>query len=200
MVCTTFWVFFLTNSKLMGRFDTYKKTMYLLTFLMYMGCIIAAVNLHFLIPIFFAIELGTVIFILVITRSNSSIFTINAGPARTTLLVGLSTCALGVCLNFSSMFVKYLPTLFVDLYSINSIKNDFISLYLVMVITNFLTTMCILALVVVLTAGIIFCKWVINYPRLGSKRPTPKSIDIFQKNKELFFFTKKNIFSFFKSS
>lgn len=158
MVCTVFWVFFLTNSKLMGRVDTYKKTIYLLTFLLYMGCTIAAVNLHFLVPIFFAIEFGTVIFILIITRSNSSLFTTTTGMNKTTLLVWVSTCVVGVCLNFSNMFVKYAPTLFVDLYSLNSIKNDFVSLYLAMVVTNFRVTIGIIIFVVALTAGIIFCK------------------------------------------
>lgn len=194
-------VFLCVVTKLLSSMQTYKKTIYLFIFLVNLSSTIALINMNHFIAMFFLIEIGTIIFIVVITRSTATPMNSVNRYRNLYLIVPVPTVALLVAPTNVVSYIKTTPNLFMDLFTPNNLKNDFFSFYLTLTQSSLQETVSIILFFIVLTIFIIIFKQVKNWP---TKRKwfglNHTKYTVFQKNKEIFYFLKKNCLSFFKSN
>lgn len=198
-ILLTLLVFTLVYIKITSSINTYQKTMYLTLLLMYLGVLMSNLNFNFLVPIYFAVELGTIIFILIILRSNSSIFGIESGLHRGGVFFFLMTLLPVIYFSNANMFVKEMGSIFVDFYSNNAVRGDFFGIYILTVSSGYSIMTALLLYVMSLTLGVILFKLFKNFPKnILCNKVFLNDFNLFQKNKDIYFYSKKNIITFFK--
>lgn len=183
---------FIALYKINERSTLYIKTQYLVTLLISLTVPLLKINMNSMVPIFLLLELGTILFILLTLRGGSGQY-INKSKKNIIMLVLLPTIFLFIYLiNF--YFIEYLPQLFVDLYRKTTSSNEFSiwALSITKVHTELFLLTCLL--IVISTTFIVFLKTksVYTFKKLDK-------IDIFFKIRTSFYFTKKNVITFFKS-
>lgn len=187
--------------KITNNVYTYLKTQYLCLLLLYLSVLIALVNFNYLIPVYLSIEFGTIVYILSIVRSNSSVFIPEEKLKDGTTIFWVIVMLVPSYYFNKNMFLVSAKSIFMDLYSRIVEKNDFYTLYLCTINFYFISIVLLMCMVVLLTVLIVKIKSLKDFPNKQSYRPYRLGdIDIFQKNKEIFYFSKKNIISYFRSN
>lgn len=196
------WTIFLcVATKLLSSMQTYKKTIYLFIFLVNLSSTLALINMNHFIAMFFLIEVGTIIFIVVITRSTATPMNAVNRYRNLYLIVPIPTIALLAAPTHVVSYIKTSPNLFMDLFTPNNLKNDFFSFFLTLTQNSLIETVSIIVLFIVLTLCIIVFKQIKNWPTKKNRFELKHTAyTVFQKHKEVFYFVKKNCLSFFKSN
>jgi len=179
--------------KIQTKENPYLKIQFLLPFIFTLGFYFVLCNLNFILPIYWLIELGTVLFLLTVIKGfiNSFFFKNNSVANQVTFIFFLFFILLFFIKK--NIIYKAEQIIFIDFFLLDTKKNEFAYFGHSILITQQPVLFFILLSVKMVTAFLI-----LNSFKHNSFYSKKKNIyDVFQKTNSLFFFLKKNKLLFF---
>jgi hypothetical protein len=180
---------------------TYTKAIYSFLLILGMGLTFFWVNINFVVPIYYILEFGTVLFMVVLLKSNTGLFSEieenipQTQPTYLYLAIGLFFEII-IQLSRSVVVCEDRINMFVDYFKKNKYLNEFYSFVLELVTYKSALFTGFLLIITSITGMIIYIKQTSLLP--GRGHLWLRNIDVFQRVPHYFFGRHKNILNTFR--